>query len=234
MTRAVAWRRGAPIAFIRESHALEPVGPHGGGGGGDLTGLRLWDAAPALISYLDRHRARLLRGRHALELGAGTGAVGIAAAALGARSVLLTDSDREASLATASGWRAESTLAHVRGSVQLNPPSVARRVAVAELDWGDEAHIARVGRRFDLVVASDTLYYPRRTYERLARTFGALTSAGGTALLSYKVRHGHEPGFARLLVERGFELLHEEEAGDAASLRLVELGARARARANDA
>ena len=46
--------------------------------------------------------------------------------------------------------------------------------------------------------------------------------------------YGHEPGFARLLVERGFELLHEEEAGDAASLRLVELGARARARANDA
>ena len=50
-------------------------------------------------------------------------------------------------------------------------------------------------------------------------------SAGGTALLSYKVRHGHEPGFAGLLVERGFELLHEEAAGHEASLRLVELGA---------
>ena len=222
--RAVAFKRGIPIAFIREGHALEPVGPHGGGGGGDLTGLRLWDAAPALISYLDRHRARLLRGRHALELGAGTGAVGIAAAALGASSVLLTDSDSACNLATDAGWRAESTLAHLRGSVALNSPRVARRVGVAELDWGDEAHIARVGR-FDTVVASDTLYYPERTYGRLARTFGALAAAGGTALLSYKVRHGHEPGFAGLLVERGFELLHEEAAGHEASLRLVELGA---------
>ena len=33
--------------------------------------------------------------------------------------------------------------------------------------------------------------------------FGALTSAGGTALLSNKVRHGHAPGFARLRGEGG-------------------------------
>ena len=60
-------------------------------GGGDLTGVRVWEAAPPLIEYISCHRAQLLAGRSVLELGAGTGAVGLAAAAFGARQVVLSD-----------------------------------------------------------------------------------------------------------------------------------------------
>jgi predicted nicotinamide N-methyase len=50
-----------------------------------------WPAALTLSRALWRHRATLVRGRHLLELGAGTGLVGIGAALAGAASVTLTD-----------------------------------------------------------------------------------------------------------------------------------------------
>jgi hypothetical protein len=72
------------------------------GGGGDAAvaplfsdvwlGSAVWPAAHALIEHLEEHRAALrLPALSVLELGAGTGACGLAAAALGAARVLLTD-----------------------------------------------------------------------------------------------------------------------------------------------
>ena len=48
--------------------------------------------APHLIAHIAAHRA-LVSGRSVLELGAGTGAVGLAAAACGASRVVLSDAD---------------------------------------------------------------------------------------------------------------------------------------------
>ena len=54
-------------------------------------GTELWPAARALVAFLEERRTALASAAQVLELGAGTGACGLAAAALGARRVLLTD-----------------------------------------------------------------------------------------------------------------------------------------------
>ena len=54
------------------------------------SGHRVWPAATALCRWMSG-RADEFSGARVLELGCGTGAVGLYAAALGARSVLLTD-----------------------------------------------------------------------------------------------------------------------------------------------
>ena len=219
--RAVAWADGRPVVWVRESHALEPVGPRAAGGsdtaddgrhGGDLTGLRIWEAAPLLIAYLGAHRARLLGARRVIELGSGSGSVGLAAAAFGAASVALTDAETTATVATALGWQTHSTLAQLRENVALNPALVPS-TSVAELRWGDRAHVGALvdpssheeGRRpFDTVLASDVLYYPSATYARLAATIDALVRRpGGRLAISYKVRHGSEGQFFDHLTANG-------------------------------
>jgi predicted nicotinamide N-methyase len=54
------------------------------------TGLNVWDGSIALAKYLES-RSDLVENKIILELGAGTGLVGIAAAMLGARQVVVTD-----------------------------------------------------------------------------------------------------------------------------------------------
>ena len=59
---------------------------------GQGTGLNLWDGSFLLARYLEQNPV-LVRGKGVLELGAGVGFVGISAAVLGAREVVLTDLD---------------------------------------------------------------------------------------------------------------------------------------------
>ena len=228
-TRKVAEVAGRSITVF-ESHALEPVGARGGANtGGDLTGLRLWEAAPVLIDYLQRHSERLIKGRRVLELGAGTGAVGISAAVLGAEHVVLTDADCSGSFASEIGWQECSILTRLAESAELN--DVAARTSVAELEWGNAAHLhihrQRHGKMFDLVIASDTLYYPPSTYGLLATTIEAMSTDGGAVVVAFKERHGGETAFFdELTASCGFESVASEAAG---SMRLVELRAMARA-----
>ena len=50
-------------------------------------GGKVWDAALTLVRYLRAERSTLLEGRRVLELGAGTGIVGMCCALLGASEV---------------------------------------------------------------------------------------------------------------------------------------------------
>lgn len=233
--------------LVNESHALEPVGPRNDGAEeGDLTGLRVWEAAPYLIRYLDRHREHLLQGRTVLDVGSGTGAVGLAAAAMGASSVILSDADSVATLATDVGWEERRTLAVLEENVALNGERAAA-VRVQPLRWGCSEHIDQLREiapaGFDTICASDVLYYPQSTYAALATTIRALAADDAAVVLSYRVRHGLEHTFIdRLLYAEGaadppfdgpiFECV-ARGAADAASLsspsfatRVVELRAR--------
>jgi hypothetical protein len=54
------------------------------------TGLNVWDGAVLMVKYLEKNSA-LLQGKSVLEFGSGCGLVGIAAALLGAKRVILSD-----------------------------------------------------------------------------------------------------------------------------------------------
>lgn len=87
------------------------------------TGLIVWDGSIVLAKYLEHARVPL-EGHDVLELGSGTGVIGFAAKALGARSVTMTD--------------LYYTLENLRSSVALNEAAgwmAPGSVLVRELDW---------------------------------------------------------------------------------------------------
>jgi hypothetical protein len=84
------------------------------------TGLCVWDGAVVLAKFLES--SGWAAGRAIVELGSGTGVVGLSAAVLGARHVWLTD--------------LEYTLGNLRSSVAANAAVLHRpNVSVLELDW---------------------------------------------------------------------------------------------------
>ena len=174
---------------------------------GDLTGLRVWEAAPYLIRHMERN-PECIRGKAVIDLGSGTGAVGLSAAAIGAEHVVLSDADSAATISTDLGWQERSTLETLALNVALNSAHVQAAVGVEALCWGDSSQIAallqRHPRGFSAVLLSDLLYYkPEETYDTLAATIRALAAADARVILSYRVRHGMEHTFVDLLTKGG-------------------------------
>lgn len=100
-----------------------------------------------LCSWLSRSCASTVAGATVLELGAGTGAVGIYCAALGARRVVLTDGD-------------PSTLALAADNARRNRSvglASAAAVELLPLRWGCRADVAAVPP-CDLILGSDVIY----------------------------------------------------------------------------
>lgn len=130
--------------------------------------FQLWPAATALVSLLDNHRidptnsplsATLSRRPlRILELGSGTGIVGIVAAATLGGNVTITD------------------LPHVVPNLRFNADAnkgvvgpTGGAVSVAALRWGHADDVAVIGREFDVILASDVVYHDN-LYEPLLET----------------------------------------------------------------
>jgi len=140
---------GCPPVKLREERDNEDVPLR--------TGCRVWSCARLLAEWLARRSGGgdedgagpIVRGRDVLELGAGTGAVGLVCAALGASSVTMTDRD-------------EATLSLMHTNARINghyDASSSCEVCVQGLDWGDPATYIQ-GASYGLVVAADVLYLP--------------------------------------------------------------------------
>ena len=149
----------APVDILRHEYAVVPPLPSG-------TKLRLaddsvWPAAAALCRWQSRH-AELLHDTRVLELGAGSGAVGLFAAGLGARRVLLTD-------------RPGRPLDELADAMARNRPALPAVVSVeaGALSWGMELPLVATAERFDWVLASDVTY-AHEAIDELAATLAAL------------------------------------------------------------
>lgn len=142
----------------------------------------VWDAAVVMCMYLELGKVEL-NGKLAIELGAGTGLVGIVAALLGAE---VTITDREPALDFLS--------ANVKANL---PTDCQRKVVVSELTWGKglERYPAS---GFDLVLGADIVYL-EDTFLPLLQTLEHLCSDTTVVLLACKIRYERDTNFLSML-----------------------------------
>ncbi|NWY89609.1 EFMT3 methyltransferase, partial [Loxia curvirostra] len=177
----------------RVLHIAEHHGPRLGPAGA------VWEAALSLCRFLGEQHLELA-GRRVLELGAGTGIVGIFAAMLGAE-VTLTDRP--------------PALPQLRENARLNFPGDAAGPRVRALRWGRDQR--RFPPKFHLILGSDIVYDPR-AFAPLLGTLRHLLVPPAQALLSARLRGG-EAGAARFFRQLlppffGVRLLRREPERD--------------------
>ncbi|XP_023142947.3 EEF1A lysine methyltransferase 3-like isoform X1 [Amphiprion ocellaris] len=158
----------------------------------------VWEAALHLCRYFGEQSVQLA-GKRIIELGAGTGVVGILAARLGAE-VTLTD--------------LPLALPQLEANVSANMPSSgwpSSPPAVLPLSWGED-HMT-FPSDWDLVLCADIIYLPE-TYPQLVETLAHLCKNGALVYLSSKMRKEHKtPSFYEEHLPRRFnvELMHRDD-----------------------
>ncbi|KAK1196603.1 MT21A methyltransferase, partial [Pygoscelis papua] len=156
----------------------------------------VWDAAVVLCAYLEMGGIDL-RDRSVIELGAGTGLLGIVATLLGKGFffvyILLyrlgahvTITDRAAALE------------FLESNVQANLPSELRpRAVVKELTWGKDLGNFPPGA-FDFILGADIVYL-EETFAELLQTLEYLCSERTVILLSCRIRYERDHKFLKML-----------------------------------
>lgn len=148
----------------------------------------VWDASVVLAHHLsiaeqqqqqeqEQHRgATVVKGKRVLELGAGCALAGIAAAALGASQVVVTDMDEYREL--------------IKGNVRNSSltEEAARRIVVQELMWGDPKQQAACKGPFDVILASDCIYAVQ-SLSALVTTLLALSDYNTRILIAFEHRY---------------------------------------------
>ncbi|XP_056131216.1 EEF1A lysine methyltransferase 3-like [Lampris incognitus] len=140
----------------------------------------VWDAALQLCHFFEQQSFDL-RGKRIIELGAGTGIVGILAALLGA-DVTLTD--------------LPLAVPQLKANVSANMPITgwpSVTPTVLPLSWGQDQ--LSFPSNWDLVLGADIVYLTE-TYPLLLETLVHLSKNGAVVFLSSKMRKEHgTPGF---------------------------------------
>lgn len=160
----------------------------------------LWIAGAALAKFLSWHatdnaESSLHRARgnvRVLELGAGTGVVGLTLARLGA-AVTFTDNEAE-------------VIALLERNIQAN--ELGEHAHTHLLDFGDPA--TYLLEEFDVIVAADVLYTREQT-AKLAHTLNAHVMPGMEVFLSYEKRKVCHQAFFTQVMSMGFEVERLED-----------------------
>jgi predicted nicotinamide N-methyase len=147
-------------------------------------GSTVWDSALVLIKYLENVEEfplNYFRGKRVVELGAGTGAVGIAIGMLGAEAII-TDKKELVGL--------------IQRNIEDN--FVSHYCKAAELVWGQD--VSQFNPPVDVIVASDIV---SKTYsadfQNLVKTFYELSDLNTRILLAYEKRDPGDVEFFRML-----------------------------------
>lgn len=170
----------------------------------DNLGLKTWASSYLLSKRLPQlPLPRLGPGARVLELGAGTGLVGLAVAGTWDVAVVLTD--------------LPDIVPNLRRNVEANEGVVGGRVEVAVLDWR-EGEGGGVEGKFGLVVAADPIYEPEHP-GLVARMVGTWLERGGgaRAVVEMPLRAGFEgerAAFRACMAAEGLVVVGEgEETG---------------------
>ncbi|XP_023380529.1 EEF1A lysine methyltransferase 3 isoform X1 [Pteropus medius] len=143
--------------------------------------------ALSLCNYFESQNVDF-RGKKVIELGAGTGIVGILAALQGG-DVTITD--------------LPLALEQIQGNVQANVPA-GGRAQVRALSWGIDQHV--FPGDYDLVLGADIVYL-EPTFPLLLGTLQHLCGPHGTIYLASKMREEHRTeSFFQHLLPQHFQL----------------------------
>ncbi|XP_075055431.1 EEF1A lysine methyltransferase 3 [Mixophyes fleayi] len=132
---------------------------------------QVWDAALHLCEYFEEQKLNF-KGKKIIELGAGTGIVGILVSLLGGH-VTLTDLPQ--------------ILPQIKKNVSANVPS-DHLLNVSALSWGLDQEL--FPQDYDFVVGADIVYL-KETYDLLLHTLQHLCGPRTTIFLSSKMRQEH-------------------------------------------
>ncbi|NXR61883.1 MT21A methyltransferase, partial [Rhadina sibilatrix] len=167
----------------------------------------VWDAAVVLCAYLEMEGIDL-RDRSVIELGAGTGLLGIVVTLLAQGSCLTGTKEPAGVRALCSTCCAHVTitdraaaLEFLESNVQANlPPELRPRAVVKELTWGKDLDNFPPGA-FDFVLGADIIYL-EETFVELLQTLEHLCSERTVILLSCRIRYERDLKFLKMLRER--------------------------------
>jgi hypothetical protein len=185
--------------------------PNTAAGPDGATALSVWDGGVVLGKYLEAAYPQGMGGMKVVEVGSGTGIVGLSAAALGAAHVILTD--------------LPYALQNLRSTVEKNKGALRGKVEAVELDWfkPSSCPLGEAIRSPDLIVGADVVWIPD-LIPALVDTFKYLThppSPRGLGedgkekpptriLLGHKTRsRASDELFERLMLEAGFDTPRE-------------------------
>ena len=146
------------------------------------TGGDAWKGSWALATLLNLRRAQLA-GKRVLELGSGTGLLGISCALSGASSVVVTD------------------LPYVLPLIQKNIKSavVQETVSAFEWDWSNPRPVFDSHLHFDVIVAADVVYDPEKldSCSSAIRAAADICVEGGWIYVALSYRSQLESEFLR-------------------------------------
>uniref|UniRef100_A0A1D1Y8X0 Methyltransferase-like protein 21D n=1 Tax=Anthurium amnicola TaxID=1678845 RepID=A0A1D1Y8X0_9ARAE len=150
-------------------------------------GTTVWEASMVFIKFLERNcrKGRFcpskLKGKRAIELGAGCGLAGFGMALLGC-DVVSTDQVEVLPLLMRNLERNMSRI------MQADTDSASfGSIHVAELDWGNQEHVKAVSPPFDYIIGTD-IVYAEHLLEPLLQTIMALSGPRTTILMCYEIR----------------------------------------------
>ncbi|XP_078263212.1 EEF1A lysine methyltransferase 3-like [Rhinoraja longicauda] len=148
----------------------------------------VWEAGIALCRYFEKEDINFT-GKKVIELGSGTGTVGILASLLGGE-VTMTDKPK--------------ILRQIENNVNINIPSACRhRVKVQPLVWGED-HTS-FPTDYDFILGSD-IVYSSVCYPALVETMRHLSNQGTTIYLSSELRaRNRSPAFHDEVLPQHFE-----------------------------
>ncbi|GCC35812.1 EEF1A lysine methyltransferase 3-like [Chiloscyllium punctatum] len=134
----------------------------------------VWEAGVALCQYFQKEKINFT-SKKVIELGSGTGIVGILATLLGG-DVTMTDKP--------------NILKQIENNVSINIPTACQhRVKVRALTWGEDQ--TKFPTAYDIILGSD-IVYSSVSYPALLETFRYLARQGATIYLATEIRKSND------------------------------------------
>jgi len=185
------------------------------------SGFHIWPSSSTLAGYLIKHD--LVSGARILEIGAGTGALGLACAAAGAKRVVLTERVMDDSQPS------RRYLDLLERNTAENAEAMPQAdVVVDELDFTREDLVEKVLRHgpFDLVIGCEMMY-DQDTHPELARALATLHASREAGALKTFLCHNRRDSFDNLVAELGnvdLDALEVHEEGDGSKFAVLKVG----------